>query len=37
LTSIRHVEELTGVVFFPALSRRDRTILEKNVGNLWGW
>jgi endonuclease G, mitochondrial len=37
LTSIRHVEELTGVDFFPALSRRDRTILEKSVGNLWGW
>jgi DNA/RNA endonuclease G (NUC1) len=37
LTTISHVEELTGVVFFPALSRRDRTILEKNVGNLWGW
>jgi endonuclease G, mitochondrial len=37
LTSIQHVEELTGVDFFPALSRRDRNILERNQGNLWGW
>jgi endonuclease G, mitochondrial len=34
LTSIRHVEELTGVAFFPALSHREQAVLEKNVGNL---
>jgi len=37
ITSIHHIEELTGVDFFPALSRRDRNLLEKNKGNLWGW
>lgn len=37
LTSVQRIEELTGVNFFPALSRRDRNILERNQGNLWGW
>ena len=37
ITDIHHIEELTGVDFFPALSRRDRNLLEKNKGSLWGW
>jgi endonuclease G len=37
ITDIRHIEELTGVDFFPSLSRRNRNMLERNAGNLWGW
>jgi len=37
ITDIRHIEELSGVDFFPNLSRRQRNLLEKNQGNLWGW
>lgn len=37
ITNIHHIEELSGVDFFPDFSHRDRNILKKSEGNLWGW
>lgn len=36
-TTVRELEELTGLNFFPALSRRTQNILEENVGEMWRW
>lgn len=36
-TSIRHIRELTGIDFFPALDARSKRILERATGNHWGW
>ena len=36
-TTVWELEELTGLNFFPALSRRIQNILEKNEGEVWRW
>lgn len=36
-TTVRELEELTGLDFFPALSRRTQNIMEKNEGEMWRW
>ncbi len=36
-TTVRDLEELTGLDFFPALSRRTQNILENNEGEMWRW
>ena len=35
--SVREIEELTGLNFFPRMSRRKQNILEKNEGEMWRW
>ena len=35
--SVRDVEELTGLNFFPRMSRRTQNILELNEGEMWRW
>ena len=37
VTSIKNIRELTGIDFFTALSRRQKTVIERNKGNNWGW
>ncbi|MFQ5483644.1 MAG: DNA/RNA non-specific endonuclease [Nitrospinaceae bacterium] len=36
-TFVREVEELTGLNFFPRMSRRTQNILELNVAEMWNW
>jgi endonuclease G len=33
---ISDIEEKTGIVFFPALTKRQQNVLKKNAGTLWG-
>lgn len=33
---IADIEEKTGIVFFPALTKRQQNVLKKNAGTLWG-
>jgi DNA/RNA endonuclease G (NUC1) len=33
---ISEIEEKTGIVFFPALTKRQQNVLKKNAGTLWG-
>jgi endonuclease G, mitochondrial len=35
--TIREIEELTGINFFPNFKRRTQNILELNVGEMWRW
>jgi len=36
-TSVREVEELTGLNFFPRMPRRTQNILELNEAGMWRW
>ncbi len=35
--TVREIEELTGLNFFPRLSRRTQNIIELNEGEMWRW
>jgi endonuclease G len=37
LTSIAHIEELTGIDFLPNLTERDQTVLESHVAPMWAY
>jgi endonuclease G len=34
--AISEIEDQTGIVFFPAMSKRKQTVLKSNTGTLWG-
>lgn len=34
--AIADIEDETGIVFFPALSKREQNVLKSSAGNLWG-
>jgi hypothetical protein len=36
-TTVREIEELTGLNFFPLLKRRTQNILEMHEGGMWRW
>lgn len=35
--TVRQIEELTGLNFFPGFTQRTQNILEKNEGEMWRW